>query len=454
MSKTLKSFYFGLFFLFFFLALASPTKAEVATPKITKFSATAESFSLAGAATPHNNILIYLDGNYVGYYVGRMAATGKTEQSFDFLFNLKNKLSDGRHILIVVGQDPTSLVLSAPSEEIKFLINEVPAPTLIKPESGSIIGQNNQIISGLTKSGTRVLLYLNNVLLNKTEILKHDSGTANFFFKNNLSLGQHELYVVAEDANQKISQPSASAKIKVELPMPAPTMFPPVVNMNTTAVRPFIVGLAKNDSLVKVYIDKKYSGEFLVKNHQSGTANFAYRPATALSRGSHQVQAVALDRRGKASINSNLTDFQVKAATIAQGAAEARQQAVANIKEAQAWEKSESGAAVISGSTGQVENQSAGEPEAEKQQLTSLETIIDLLGTSSASAKAAQGLVNEGRQNQGKLKLSVVVFILFLVGVVGWLLWVNRELIKERRAQAEAEEKKVDAPDKEPDKLL
>jgi len=34
------------------------------------------------------------------------------------------------------------------------------------------------------------------------------------------------------------------------------------------------------------------------------------------------------------------------------------------------------------------------------------------------------------------------------------LLWVNRELIKERRAQAEAEEKKVDAPDKEPDKLL
>jgi len=189
-----------------------------------------------------------------------------------------------------------------------------------------------------------------------------------------------------------------------------------------------------------------------------------------------------LDRRGKASINSNLINFKVKAATIAQGAEEARRQAVPDIKEAQPSEKTESAAPVISGSTGRVENQPASKPaeppaspaavkpEAEKQRLTIPENIEDWLGTSSAPVnKAAQGLVNEGEQNQGKLKLSVALFILFLVGVVGWLLWVNRELIKERRAQAEAAEKsaqneplqskpapdeKADAPDKEPDKLL
>jgi len=479
MSKTLKSFYFGLVFLFLFLAAAAPAKAEVAAPKIIKITV-AEEIALAGLAPVNSEVLIYLDGKSVGRT--EVKDSRQAEPSFSFQFKPEVKLADGTHILMAAAQDKTSLVMSAPSAEIKFAVNEAPAPTLIKPEPGSSIGQNNQLVGGLTKSGTRVLLYLNGILLDKTEILKHESGTANFFFKNNLSLGQHELYVVAEDANQKISQPSRSVNFKIEPPMPAPTMFPPVVNLNTTATRPFIVGLAKNDSLVKVYIDKKYSGEFSVKNHQSGTANFAYRPDIALSRGGHQAYTVALDRRGKASINSNLINFKVKAATIAQGAEEARRQAVPDIKEAQPSEKTESAAPVISGSTGRVENQPASKPaeppaspaavkpEAEKQRLTIPENIEDWLGTSSAPVnKAAQGLVNEGEQNQGKLKLSVALFILFLVGVVGWLLWVNRELIKERRAQAEAAEKsaqneplqskpapdeKADAPDKEPDKLL
>ena len=180
MSKTLKSFYFGLFFLFLLLAPAAPARAEVAMPKIIKITV-AEEIALAGLAPVNSEVLIYLDGKFVGRT--EVKVSGQAEPSFSFQFKPEVKLADGMHALMAAVQDKTSLVMSAPSAEIKFAVNQVPAPTLIKPEAGSIIGQNNQIISGLTKSGTRVLLYLNNVLLNKTEILKHDSGTANFFLK-------------------------------------------------------------------------------------------------------------------------------------------------------------------------------------------------------------------------------------------------------------------------------
>ena len=57
-------------------------------------------------------------------------------------------------------------------------------------------------------------------------------------------------------------------------------------------------------------------------------------------------------------------------------------------------------------------------------------------------------MIDESRDSQGKLKLSLVLFILFLVGVVAWLIWVNRELIKERQAENQTKEEDKDKQDK------
>lgn len=322
-----------------------------------------------------------------------------------------------------------------------------PAPTLAASNGRKIITDLTPVIAGLTRSNTSVEIYIDGALDGEVDGLAHVSGTASFSYRPslNLSRGRHKVYAIARSLAGAVSLPSAELNFDIEWPMPAPTMIKAVVNKNTASSRPFITGLAKNNSLIKVYIDKKYSGEFLVKNHLSGTANFAYK-SEVLPRGGHQAYTVAIDKRGKASINSNIINFSVKIASIAQAANEQKKSMAVNIKETKTGAV-KGAAAAISPGTGKVVD------ELKNKEQSSLERINSLLGASSASVKiqTSQGLINEGKENQSKLKLSLILFILFLVGVVAWLLWVNRELIKERRAQNEAgkniENKKDNPPD-------
>ncbi|MDD4271255.1 MAG: hypothetical protein PHF50_00430 [Patescibacteria group bacterium] len=347
------------------------------------------------------------------------------------------------------------LISPAPSAEVKVEIKPSPAPTLIAPNQTTITAKVKPLIIGLTKSGSLVKIFIDGVYNGKTEILNHESGTANFSYTPflNLSRGWHEVYAMAENKTGGASKKSAVLRFNIELPMPAPTIFKPVVNKDTSSNRPFIVGLAKNDSKIKVYIDKKLNGEFEVKNHPSGIANFAYKPVKLLERGSHLVHAVAVDKRGKQSSWSNPVYFSVKNSAIAQSAVEEKSDTVASIKEPEATVKVNSETPIISKSSGEVEKKSDElteiKTEADKainklirQDQAGLDEIKSLIrGDKAEKTSAGQGMINEGKSNQGKLKLSLVLFILFLVGVVAWLLWVNRELVKERRAQNEAEEK-------------
>ncbi|MCX6796097.1 MAG: hypothetical protein NTW06_01215, partial [Candidatus Falkowbacteria bacterium] len=54
------------------------------------------------------------------------------------------------------------------------------------------------------------------------------------------------------------------------------------------------------------------------------------------------------------------------------------------------------------------------------------------------------GLINESKEQQGKLKWNLLIFILFLIALVVWVFWVNKELIKEKKAQAKKEEQQDD----------
>ncbi len=332
---------------------------------------------------------------------------------------------------------------------------ETPAPMIIAPNQQTATADLTPLITGLTTSGSSVKIYIDNFFDGQTNVLNHESGTANFAYRPsiNLSRGAHQIYAVAEDGAGNLSAKTEVLNFSIELPMPAPTLFKPVVNASSSPARPFIVGLAKNDSKIKVYIDKKYSGEFTVNNHDSGTANFAYRPTVALARGEHSVQTIAIDQRGKTSMMSNEIIFKTKSAAIAQAAEEQKPSAVAKIDQSKPAVIAEELAPSISKSTGEIEkvnqvenkNQVLGEKTAaeklDAQTSGELEEIKSLIATDTAAQVKTGGMIDEGRTSQGKLKLSMAIFVLFLVGVVGWLLWVNRELIKERQAQNELEEK-------------
>lgn len=102
---------------------------------------------------------------------------------------------------------------------------------------------------------------------------------------------------------------AASAK---ELPYPAPILVAPTDSSRAIQSKPLIAGLAKNDSLIKVFIDGQLNGQFQIKNHASGTANFSYEPFLNLKPGWHEAYATATDARGKQSLRSNLLRFDVE----------------------------------------------------------------------------------------------------------------------------------------------
>lgn len=463
--------------LFFIIIFSAEARAEAGALKITKLVAQ-EAFSLTGTAPARSEVLIYLDGGFIGRAaisgcLGSVAQGAECQSSWNFQFNLNQKLADGAHAVMAVAQDKTSLVLSAPTAEIKFTVNALPAPTLIAPNEKTATADLKPLISGLTKDGSSVKIFIDGAYNGETGILKDDSGTANFAYRPVLALsrGFHKIQALAQDGAGKNSPESEVLNFKIELPFPAPTIFQPVVNRETSFSRPFIVGLAKNDSRIKIYIDKKYSGELTVKNHLSGTANFAFKPAFALARGAHSVWTVAVDKRGKESVWSKTISFSTKNSVIAQSAEEERKEAVAKIEEPKKPAEIKTKSVVISESSGAVLNKIEVKPaeqiqtpisveqkpesananleekekairqELKDKEKAALEKVKSLISAGGEETKSDRGMINEGKQNQGRLKLSLVIFILFLLAVVAWLLWVNRELVKERRAQTEAEEK-------------
>lgn len=269
------------------------------------------------------------------------------------------------------------------------------APILIAPNSETVTAKVKPLITGLVKSDYDVLIYIDGVYNGKLANLTHKSGTANFAYKPflNLSVGNHEAWAMAVDKNGNKSRVSNILRFKIELPMPAPTMYKPVVNAQSTKNKPFIVGLAKNNSIIKVFVDHKVVGEFKVENHQSGTANFAFKPQLDLTRGTHLIYTTATDLRGKESSWSNLIWFKVTKPAIILG-----------VKEEKAKE---------------TEN-------------TISDNIIPPIKNTDASTTTS-GLIDESKQNQNKISSNLVVFILFLLGIIVWIFWVNKELVKERK---------------------
>lgn len=75
--------------------------------------------------------------------------------------------------------------------------------------------------------------------------------------------------------------------------LPAPTLISPSISQGFTNPRPIIAGVTLNNTQVDIFIDNQSSGPAIVRNDQSGTANFYYILPANLSYGQHTVHAVA-----------------------------------------------------------------------------------------------------------------------------------------------------------------
>ncbi|MEA3463744.1 MAG: hypothetical protein U9R14_01570 [Patescibacteria group bacterium] len=389
-------------------------------------------FLILGLTPAETEVLIYINGSYIG--LADINQSGNKTDNFYYEHDIA--LPESVYKIMAVARDKTSLVLSPLSIEYDFIVPSLPAPTMIKPNKDTITGKVKPLIKGLTVSGSFVRIYIDGIYNGKTNIVTHKSGTANFAYQPflNLSHGWHIVWAVAEDeVGRKSDKFSNVLNFKIEKSMPAPTLFTPVINNKTKYNRPFIVGLAKNNSLIRVFIDHKLDGQFQAVNHESGAADFAYLPFQPLTKGDHLVYTIATDSRDKESRWSNIIYFTVKQPAIAQAIQEEAIETVAEIKEPESLR--EEPAAVISSKKGIVEEADKGKDEIIDQK------IQKLIKQGIEEEKVDAGFINEGKEKQGKLNFNMIIFIVFLLGIIAWIFWVNRELIKERRAQARKDAK-------------
>ena len=402
---------------------------------------------ITGTTDTGTQVSIYIDGTYAGS--GMLTAHyGNVNK---FFFQEPMALSQGIHSVMAVSKSNITGELSAQSGAVQFIVpsyqpaptptpTPVPysaaapgAPTLIRPSMNTVTANQKETITGFTQSGTSVLVYIDGVYNGKTKVIYHSSGTGAFYYKPflKLSRGEHTVWVVAENIFGQTSHASNALNFKVDYPMPAPTLIRSVVNRSTTSAKPFITGVAKNNSLVSVFIDDNLNGQFQVVNHTSGTANFAYLPSASLSRNiTHRIYTTATDYRGKESIRSNIIYYIYPKP--------------APKKEAVAPKKI-SGASKITGTLGTA--QSSG-----SQTVTSNQATSTAQTSTSSQDKNLSDILNQGTNKisenvstsslwstiQSKISLNVIIFLVFLIGVIGWIFWVNRELAKERKERETA----------------
>lgn len=423
-----------LFVFFLFLALC-PVPAlwagslPINSPMFLSFEpenfAQADKVLVTGLTQRGTEVLIYIDGQFAGLAVVQEEGT----PTDNFYFKTAVKLDAGKHSISALAKDKTSLVISSLSKEIQFEIKPLSAPTLIAPNEKTVTGKVKPIITGLTRSGTFVHVFIDNVYNGKTKTVTDKSGTANFAYKPflNLSVGQHFVYTVAEDENGQTSGNSIVTKFRIEEPLPAPIIVRSVVNSETTVSQPFIIGLAKNGLKVNIFIDNKFSGQILPTVDGSGTANFAYKPFNSLTKGKHLVYATTIDDRGKESQWSNIVNIEVgtqPAITVA--AVEEKASETVEVKSAELTEPET------------VEEKSDTDELIKPTDTTKIdEEVKDLIEQGIGQEIEETGSIDESKEQQGKLRLNLIIFILFLVAVIVWIFWVNRELIKERREQNE-----------------
>lgn len=400
LKKAYLMFTFSTLFIFSLIITVKTVKASVISSPAIIESGSIRNENGIGAPfvkglTPNNTeVLVYIDGSFIS--LANLGDKGTTTDSFFYQYPITLA---GNHEIMLIARDKTSLVLSAPVVVI-FEAPVLPGPTLVMPTVEEVIGTARPFITGLTVSNTEVLLYIDGVYNGKIKPDLHRSGTANFAYKPtfDLKIGSHQVWAVAEDALGRKSRVSDVMNFKVSAPTPSPTLISPINNIEVIENSPKITGLAKNDSLIKIFVDSKLDGKFEVVNHESGVANFSYSPSFALTKGKHSVFATATDKQGKESKSSNLANFTVRLPSISLDAEEA----VAGIKEVEA----------------KNEIQDA-----------DVKKIID---ENIDKENRGKGLLNENQEGQSKLKLNLIIFIAFLMGIIAWIFWVNKELIKEK----------------------
>jgi len=395
--------------------------------------------NVVGLVEKEQKVMIYVNGKYKGF--ANISENNKNLNTFYFVGQTKKSKKPLN--INVISQGQSSSALSAPvhvkdrkikkepklsnssiqkqsdipqkiSKEKNNIqdnsnqVSTLPAPTLISPKQNEIINNPKPFIIGLSKEDTRVHFYIDGEYNGKTPFLKSINNTANFAYKPflNLDPGKHEILAIAENTQGKKSLLSKKITFTIENKIIAPVISTKEKTSFSKENGLELIGWAKDNSLVKIFIDNKLKKEIKTKNNNNDLINFSYNSEKPLTRGEHIVYAVALDENGKKSPWSNIINFKIYNPEIATSASIENQKV------------STSGINMI------VE-----ENESNTKNGTSTEIKTKDLGTTKGASETStkrENIINKVKDQ----KINFFILVLFLAAIITWMTLVNKELTK------------------------
>jgi hypothetical protein len=440
---------------------------------ITDYEYENNTVQIKGETLEGTEVLIYDNLRFIGLVDGeRSLANDKVE----FVYKTVNLLTEGKHSFRVLARNKTSMVLSVFSNEIKFNIapkpvaGQTPAPTLIQPKEDAITAKVKPYITGLSVNNTKVNIYIDGILNGGSNRLTHDSGTANFAYKPylNLNVGRHTVWAVAIDERGNVSKPSNILTFNIEEQLPAPV----IKEESSLDGQVRISGVVKSGLTIKVFQDHKVIQTLKTGTSSTNVSGFVFNVNNNLNKGEHLFYVTAVDSRGKESKWSNIVYKKSLPSTVVNKETVKEEVEVLSaensdfqkVKELLVFARlmdekkptqisQEDLTAVKDILNRKKELKLSDEEVISLEKILSTENIGDvdkktdkdikeILEQEKNAGNKDTGILNESKESQSKLRWNLVIFILFLIAVVAWIFWVNRELIKERREQNSENDKK------------
>lgn len=266
-------------------------------------------------------------------------------------------------------------------------------------------------VSGFTDVGTNVLVYVNGKYVADAKTV-HSNNINNFYFylPSLPPEGLNTIFLIARDINGVLSAPSKEIEFLITRTLETPK----IISIDKKDGF-YLLAESANENYVDFYVDNKlYKTIFIERN---STNTFYFKPEN-LSYGNHTVYFVARDSVGRMSSKSNITSFEFVKPKVTVPSTKPNQTKQENKT---TEEKSKTPSISNNGESEGVVVEGVDNINKEEDKID-LDEIIKQTDNGTST-----GSLNEDGEKQSSLKWNLIIFILFLIAIVFWVVWVNKE---------------------------
>lgn len=257
----------------------------------------------------------------------------------------------------------------------------ISSPVIIEAKEKTVQSLQELIISGLTAKGTNVLIYINNEYSGEAVTKEKNSLLDEFIFKINKTFGLSGYEISAVARNPLTQELSAVSNIAIAEIVKNNVSIPVQQSPTNTPIvtKKKIVNNTKASDPEKA----------ITKNEKTSEKNLLTTGGSAVS-----------DKNEQVSINKNKEQVEIS-------------------------------------------GKGADDSKRVQEKNSAIMNIKDILSPEKNINASGSGLTDENMEVSGKIKMNLIIFIVFLLAIIVWIFWVNQELIKEKQnADRESNDKK------------